>query len=225
MPAYDVIVIGSGFGGAVVACRLAQAGARVLVLERGRRWTPDQYPRGADDAWLYDPRRPQKHNGWLDLRLYRGMAVAQGAGVGGGSLCYSSVLLEADEAFFQGGWPPEITRAELAPDYERVSRMLAARPVPPGQEDAAVQAPAAGGAADRRRRPPGQHPPGPLLRSGVELRPARSAPPTALPGLRQSPGAGPGDLHPPRQLRPGVRGEGQEHPRSQLHPGRRTPRG
>jgi cholesterol oxidase len=42
---YDVIVVGSGFGGAVMACRLAEAGARVLMLERGRRWLKEQYPR------------------------------------------------------------------------------------------------------------------------------------------------------------------------------------
>ena len=42
---FDAIIIGSGFGGAVTTYRLAEAGARVLVLERGRRWTPEQYPR------------------------------------------------------------------------------------------------------------------------------------------------------------------------------------
>ena len=50
----DVIIIGSGFGGAVTACRLAEAGARVLVLERGRRWTPDNFPRKPDDPWVCD---------------------------------------------------------------------------------------------------------------------------------------------------------------------------
>jgi cholesterol oxidase len=130
---YDVIVVGSGFGGAVVACRLAEAGARVLVLERGRRWTPDQYPRGPKDAWLYHPDRPQKDNGWLDLRFFNRMTVVQGAGVGGGSLCYSSVLLKADAEFFRKGWPPEITPPELDPFYEKVGRMLVPVPIPAGQ--------------------------------------------------------------------------------------------
>src|SRR5947207_2131312 len=92
---FDVIVLGSGFGGAVAACRLAEAGVRVRVLERGRRWTRDEYLRRPTDAWLYSHAGPEKHNGWLDLRLFRNMAVAQGAGVGGGSLCYSSVVMEA----------------------------------------------------------------------------------------------------------------------------------
>ncbi|HYH69424.1 MAG TPA: GMC family oxidoreductase [Urbifossiella sp.] len=130
---FDAIVVGSGFGGAVTACRLAEAGARVLVLERGRRWTKDQYPRKASDAWLYSHRRPEKHHGWLDVRLFPGMTVLAGAGVGGGSLCYSSVLLEADDASFGAGWPAEVTRAELAPHYATARRMLGARTIPEGQ--------------------------------------------------------------------------------------------
>lgn len=134
MSDFDVVVIGSGFGGAVTACRLAEAGARVLVLERGRRWTKDQYPRGPDDAWLYDHRKPHKANGWLDLRFFRGMAVAQGAGVGGGSLCYSSVVMEAgQELFASPRWPQEISRDELTPFYARAKDMLGAQTIPEGQ--------------------------------------------------------------------------------------------
>ena len=130
---FDVIVVGSGFGGAVAACRLAEAGARVLVLERGRRWAKEDYPRGPGDAWLYDPARPHLLNGWLDLRFFPGMAVLQGAGVGGGSLCYSSVLLEAPAERFGEGWPADINHAELAPYYAKARGMLAAGPIPPGQ--------------------------------------------------------------------------------------------
>lgn len=133
---FDVVVVGSGFGGAVTACRLAEAGARVLVLERGRRWSVDEYPRKAGDAWFYHTGHPEKHNGWLDLRFFRGLAVAQGAGVGGGSLCYSSVVMEAGPETFEEGWPPEITPQELAPHYDRVRRMLAVRPIPDGQHTA-----------------------------------------------------------------------------------------
>ncbi len=130
---YDAIVVGTGFGGAISACRLAESGARVLLLERGRRWTKDTYPRKPSDPWLYHHRHPEKHNGWLDLRLFRGMTIAQGAGVGGGSLCYSSVVMEADADVFESPWPAEITYDELAPYYEKVRRMLALRPIPPGQ--------------------------------------------------------------------------------------------
>ncbi|MCG8462285.1 MAG: NAD(P)-binding protein, partial [Holophagales bacterium] len=130
---FDVVIIGSGFGGAVTACRLAQDGARVLVLERGRRWSRETYPRRAGDPWLFKHHRPEKWNGWLDLRLFRRMVVAQGAGIGGGSLCYSSVVMEAGPETFEDGWPPELTLSELEPYYEKVRQMMAVRPIPDGQ--------------------------------------------------------------------------------------------
>ena len=136
---FDVIVVGTGFGGAPVACRLAEAGARVLVLERGRRWTPGTYPRAVGDAWLYHPDSPARHNGWLDVRFMHGMAVAQGAGVGGGSLCYSSVVMEADASRFAEGWPPEVTHTALAPYYEKARTMLRPASIPAGQQTARYQ--------------------------------------------------------------------------------------
>jgi cholesterol oxidase len=132
----DLIVVGSGFGGAVVACRAAQAGARVLVLERGRRWTADTYPRSLKDPWLFDADRPRRKNGWLDVRIFRKMTVVQGAGVGGGSLCYSSVLLPAQPHLFESGWPSEITFEELKPWYARATAMLKPVVVPENQRSA-----------------------------------------------------------------------------------------
>ncbi|MDQ3851152.1 MAG: GMC family oxidoreductase [Actinomycetota bacterium] len=131
---YDAIVVGSGFGGAVTACRLAEAGARVLVLERGRRWTVEEYPRGLGDAWVYDHAHPERRNGWMDLRVYPRMTVAQGAGVGGGSQCYSSVVMEGGADLFTDGWPPEITHSELDPHYARVRSMLAVGEIPAAQQ-------------------------------------------------------------------------------------------
>ncbi|HET8947315.1 MAG TPA: FAD-dependent oxidoreductase [Candidatus Polarisedimenticolia bacterium] len=60
---FDAIVIGSGFGGAITACRLAEGGARVLVLERGRRWDKTTYPRDEHDAWIWSQSRPERLNG------------------------------------------------------------------------------------------------------------------------------------------------------------------
>lgn len=130
---FDVIVIGSGFGGAVTACRLAEAGQRVLVLERGRRWSADTFPRAPGDPWVWDVTNPARRNGWLDFRIQRGVSVAMGAGVGGGSLIYANVQLEAPKERFETGWPAEITYDELRPYYARVDRMLKPRPVPDRQ--------------------------------------------------------------------------------------------
>ena len=132
-PRFDAIVIGSGFGGAVTACRLAEKGMTVLVLERGRRWTPQEYPRRAGDAWLFSDRQPDRHNGWLDLRFFTNMTDAQAAGVGGGSLAYSNVALEAHHSLFANGWPGEITYDELKPCYDRVTQMMNLQVVPDGQ--------------------------------------------------------------------------------------------
>ncbi|MGC1275849.1 MAG: GMC oxidoreductase [Planctomycetaceae bacterium] len=130
---FDIIIVGSGFGGAVTACRAAEAGARVLVLERGRRWAPANYPRALDDPWLFDPERPSRKNGWLDVRLFRQMTVVQGAGVGGGSLCYSSVFIPAAPAAFANGWPAEITYESLASCYARAAEVMLPREVPDRQ--------------------------------------------------------------------------------------------
>ena len=130
---FDVIVIGSGFGGAIAARRLAEKGMRVLVLERGRRWEPDQYPRKPGDAWIFNANQPARHNGWMDMRFFNRMTVAQAAGVGGGSLSYSSVAVEANPEVFTNGWPAEITYAELKPFYDTVAREMNLQVVPDGQ--------------------------------------------------------------------------------------------
>lgn len=130
---WDVILIGSGFGGAVTACRLAEAGARVLVLERGRRWDPSTFPRKPEDPWVFDPERPELQNGWLDLRFFEHMIVAQGAGVGGGSLIYANVSVEAKKEVFARGWPAEITYEELKPHYDSVGRMMNVQTLPENQ--------------------------------------------------------------------------------------------
>ena len=142
---FDAIIIGSGFGGSVAACRFAEAGMRVLVLERGRRWdnqpgpgvTP--YPRAPGDPWVWDQQRPETWNGWLDLRLFRGMAVAQGAAVGGGSLIYASISAEAPAAVFDRGWPAEINRAELQPFYDRVAEFMDVQFLPANQWNPRIQ--------------------------------------------------------------------------------------
>lgn len=133
MAGYAAIVIGSGFGGAVAACRLAEAGEKVLVLERGKRWRTEDFPRSPGDDWLFDVDEPVEQHGWIDLRLFRRMAVAQGAGVGGGSLIYANIFVAAERFAFEGGWPPEISFEALAPHYRRAGEMLEVQEVPASQ--------------------------------------------------------------------------------------------
>ncbi|MDX6611376.1 MAG: cholesterol oxidase [Blastocatellia bacterium] len=132
---FDVIVIGSGFGGAVTACRLAERGQRVLILERGRRWKPEEYPRKPKDHWLYDQNNPAERNGWLDFNLIGDakMTVVTGAGVGGGSLVYANVSAVPPENTFANGWPPEIQYADLLQYYEKAGDMLGVRTIPLNQ--------------------------------------------------------------------------------------------
>src|SRR5262245_28090185 len=130
---FDAIVIGSGFGGAITSARLAEAGYRVLILERGRRWDVKDFPRQPDDAWTWDHDHPEKKHGWFDFRVFPHMTVVQGAGVGGGSLVYANISVPAKEDTFADGWPPEIRFADLQQHYDRVGQTMNVRPVPKEQ--------------------------------------------------------------------------------------------
>lgn len=155
---FDVVVIGSGFGGAVTACRLAQAGRRVLVLERGREWKRQDYPRGPGDAWIWDDDKPEEQNGWIDLRLFGDMTVVQGAAVGGGSLIYANISVEAKPFVFEQGWPEAIRYDTLKPHYDTVGQMLNVHELPDNQltERFKLMRDAAGaiGESDRFRKLP-----------------------------------------------------------------------
>jgi cholesterol oxidase len=133
MSDFDAIVIGSGFGGAITACRLAENGYKVLVLERGRRWDVTTFPREPTDPWVWDDADPIRRNGWFDFRVFPNMTVVQGAGVGGGSLVYANISIEAKPSTFTKGWPAEITFAELKPYYDMVGTMLDVKRVPEAQ--------------------------------------------------------------------------------------------
>ena len=130
---FDAIVIGSGFGGAITAGRLAEAGYKVLILERGRRWDKTSYPRNPEDPWIWSDLHPERENGWLDLRCFPHMTVAQGAAVGGGSLIYANISCEAPSATFASGWPAEITYAELKPHYDAVASFMNVQKIPATQ--------------------------------------------------------------------------------------------
>ena len=127
MAEYDVVVVGSGFGGSVAALRLVEKGYRVLVLEAGRRFTDQTLPRTSWDVsrFLWAPRL-----GWLGIQrihVLPDVVVLAGAGVGGGSLNYANTLYRpTSDAFYRDPQWAGITdwRAELAPFYDQASRML-----------------------------------------------------------------------------------------------------
>lgn len=127
MAEYDVVVVGSGFGGSVAALRLVEKGYRVLVLEAGRRFTDETLPRTSWDVsrFLWAPRL-----GWLGIQrihVLPDVVVLAGAGVGGGSLVYANTLYRpTSDAFYADPQWAGITdwRAELAPYYDQASRML-----------------------------------------------------------------------------------------------------
>ncbi|MFZ5449940.1 MAG: GMC family oxidoreductase [Thermodesulfobacteriota bacterium] len=128
---YDVVVVGSGFGGAITGCRLAQAGRSVCILERGRRWRKEDFPRTTGQIarafW-----RPGKTSGFIDYRVFKNIDVIQGSGVGGGSLHYFNVHLRTPQQIFvKPEWPVQINRPIMDPYYDLVQDMLDAVPLIP----------------------------------------------------------------------------------------------
>ncbi|MQA03996.1 MAG: FAD-dependent oxidoreductase [Streptosporangiales bacterium] len=123
---FDVAVVGSGFGGSVTALRLAEKGYRVVVLEAGRRFAPEQLPRTSWQLrrFLWAPRLGCY--GIQRISVLRDVVVLAGAGVGGGSLVYANTLYEPPEPFFRDPQWRDITdwQDELRPFYDQARRML-----------------------------------------------------------------------------------------------------
>jgi cholesterol oxidase len=123
---YDVVVVGSGFGGSVAALRLAEKGYRVGVLEAGRRFADHELP---TTSWqlrdfLWAP--ALGCYGIQRIHLLRNLVVLAGAGVGGGSLNYANTLYRPPEAFFDDPQWAHLAdwRPELDPHYDQAQRML-----------------------------------------------------------------------------------------------------
>jgi cholesterol oxidase len=138
---FDAVIVGSGFGGSVMAYRLAESGLDVCLLERGRAYPPGSFPRSpremAENFW--DP--SEGFHGLFDIWSFRGLEAVVGSGLGGGSLIYANVLLRKDPKWFvtedleHGGyehWP--VSRADLDPHYDRVEAMMKPQRYPVGEE-------------------------------------------------------------------------------------------
>lgn len=143
---HEAIVIGTGFGGAINACRLSKKWPRgVLVLERGKRYELGAFPRTPHDMarnfWnpAFEKRdRPKavariRQHGLFDVRNYKKIDVVLGAGLGGGSLIYANVFLEPPDDVFGGRWPQSCRKVQLLPYYRVCKEVLGARPIPPMQ--------------------------------------------------------------------------------------------
>ncbi len=137
---YDAIIVGSGFGGSVMAYKLAQAKWRVLLLERGKAYPPGSFPRTPSgmSRMFWDP--SGGCYGLFDVWSFSGLEGLVSSGLGGGSLIYANVLLRKDEKWFinddPGGggkkWP--VDRATLDPHYAATEKMLGATPFPFGED-------------------------------------------------------------------------------------------
>jgi cholesterol oxidase len=123
---YDVLVIGSGFGGSVTALRLTEKGYKVGVLEAGARFEDDAYPTTSFDVTKYLFAPEVGCYGIQRIDSLRDCLILSGAGVGGGSLVYANTLYEPLPAFYQDPSWRDITdwQAELAPYYDQAKRML-----------------------------------------------------------------------------------------------------
>jgi cholesterol oxidase len=129
---YDFIVIGSGFGGSVSALRLAEKGYSVAVLERGKRWRTEDFPKTNWNIRKYLWAPLVRCFGIQAITLLRDVMILHGCGVGGGSLVYANTLLIPPDRVFAdprwsalGSW-----KDDLAPHYATARRMLGVTTAP-----------------------------------------------------------------------------------------------
>ena len=134
---FDAVIIGSGFGGSVMAFRLAEAGLSVCLLERGKSYPPNSFPRAPYNLGknFWDPSRG--YYGMFDAWSFKGSGALVSSGLGGGSLIYANILIRKDPKWFvtenhdngaYESWP--MTYADLEKHYERVERMMNAQKYP-----------------------------------------------------------------------------------------------
>lgn len=139
---YDYIIIGSGFGGSVSAYRLSQKGYKVLVVEKGKRFKSEDFPKNNWNLpkWLWLP--SLRFHGIFKMTFFSHVGILSGVGVGGGSLVYANTLPVPKPDFFKSGSWKGITNweQELKPHYIEAKRMLGATQNPYlGEADKALQ--------------------------------------------------------------------------------------
>lgn len=129
---YDFLIVGSGFGGSVSAYRLTQKGYRVAVVEQGRRYRTEDFPK---NNWSFKKSLWVPYLGMfgiLGIKIFKDLIVFHGTGVGGGSLVYANTHLEPLDAFYNDSKWSHLAdwRTELRPHYAEARRMLGSVPAP-----------------------------------------------------------------------------------------------
>jgi cholesterol oxidase len=122
----DFTIIGSGFGGSVSAMRLAEKGYQVLVLERGKRYTADTFPKTNWNIFKYLWLPAVRCFGIMGINFLDDMMILNGSGVGGGSLVYASTHIRPGRAFYQAPEWRDLAdwETELAPHFDTAEQML-----------------------------------------------------------------------------------------------------
>ena len=123
---YDYLIVGSGFGGSVSACRLTEKGYRVAVMEMGRRWRAEDFPKNNWDTrrWIWRP--GAKLHGFFNIRPFRHVVIICGNAVGGGSVTYANTMLvPKDRIWNEGSWAGlSDWQREMPQHYASAQRML-----------------------------------------------------------------------------------------------------
>ncbi|TGN18624.1 GMC oxidoreductase [Leptospira idonii] len=145
----EAVIIGSGFGGAITACRLSKKWKnKVLIFERGKRYPMGSFARSPHDMaknfWTasipkghfrFPKKEGDKGTGLFDIRNYPKLDVVLSAGFGGGSLIYANVFLEPPEHIFDKRWPTSCKKETLTPYYKIVKEVMGSRPIPSFEND------------------------------------------------------------------------------------------
>jgi cholesterol oxidase len=123
---FDFVVIGSGFGGSVSAMRLTEKGYRVLVLERGKRFRDDDFPKTNWNIFKFLWLPALRCFGIMEMTTLKGVLVLHGSGVGGGSLVYANVLMKPTDTLFEAPAWRDLAdwKTVLEPHYQSACRML-----------------------------------------------------------------------------------------------------
>jgi len=133
-PSYDLVIVGSGYGGAILAARIATAPLNptpsICLLERGKEWPVGSFP-DMLDRYLAENRSSSNPLGLYETLNYRDISVVKGNGLGGTSLLTANVTLEPDpDVFAKSGWPRSLTHDSLQKYFVRAKKVLDSGPHP-----------------------------------------------------------------------------------------------